>query len=276
MMNFLIILCKRYFVVLGVISTFLEIINYLSPNSIEKNLYLIYFSILFGLVLTIIKIIPTKKISQTFKKPNITINIIKSDIFNAKNNIVIGMSDTFDTKIGKIISEDSIQGKLLLNEFDNDQNKLDSLLNQELSSYPSEIDHYKKEGKNQRYQIGTTVVIKNKSKDFYCVAYSKMNNNLNAETNINNIQNSLNNLWEIFLQKGNYKTLSIPVIGTGTARLGNFLSYNDLIKLIINSFILKSREKAFAKELNIYIFPNDSKNVNFIEIKDYLINYIHD
>jgi len=80
-------------------------------------------------------------------------------------------------------------------------------------------------------------------------------------------------LWDEIISKGQHDKVAIAVLGSDCARLANIVSPSNLIKLIVSSFILASRQKAITQELVVVIHPSKLEKVNMIELNEFLQNF---
>ena len=231
---------------------------------------IIFVSVFFALI----KSFPKLASSFYYSIPGHKIEIIVGDLFSSdKKNIVIGMSDTFDTEIGEIISKESIQGQFLEKIYRSDKSRLDRDLKIELDKLKlnPKIDKEKTIGKNERYDIGTTVCIRYGSVNYFCCGYSFMNNNLMAKSSFEELWISLGKIWNMVRIKGERNAMAMPVIGSNLARIEN-VNYNLLIKSIILSYVVNSRLTPISKELSIIINELNAEKINFLEIQNFLEN----
>jgi hypothetical protein len=243
------------------------------PNTLNLgNIGLIAIALI-SIIGAILKAWPRFSISRAFPVPNIEIIIKEGDLFDSSGNIVIGMSDTFDTEKGEIIKPSTVQGQFLTRTYNDDRSRLDSDLENALATYKFTVDKEKNKGKQNRYPIGTTAILSTEAKRYFCIAYSVMNNDFHAQSSINMLSSSLDSLWSSIRTKGQNEGISMAIIGSDTARVGHIASHADLIKLIITSFVLTSREKVIAPSLTLYIHSKDREKINILEIQDFLQSF---
>lgn len=256
----------------GVLAMGLGMFDVLFPNTFGLKYYGLFFLSTTSLIWAIIKTLPKHRISREFLSPDTKIVVKVGDLFKEKTNLVIGMNDTFDTEKGKIIKPKSIQGQFLTKIYADDREKLDSDLSFALKKCHSERDAKKTQGKNLRYSIGTAITLSVGNKKYFCSAYSFMDNKLKAQSNISSLTESLDKLWKEIRATGAYEKVSMAVLGSDLARIGN-ASHSNLIKLIISSFILASREEKITNQLTIVIHENNLRKVNMFDVEDFLQNF---
>ena len=65
------------------------------------------------------------------------------------------------------------------------------------------------------------------------------------------------------------EAVAMPVIGSGLARIDS-MDHASLIKLILLSFVTKSRRSVICKELTIVVVPEDYVRVDMLELAMFL------
>lgn len=243
------------------IATFKEL-----PNSWYGYFALILVSLLSAILWNW----PRARIKHTFKHNDLTIQVIKGDVLTADSNIVVGFCDTFDTEIGKIIRDTSLQGQFQSRVFHGDANQLNNELNRLLQDHSRFAIHDpdKSIGKNLRYPIGTTVPL-SMEKRYYLLVYAKMDNDLACKpTSAEDIMTALYELWKSVRRTGQAEPLSMPIIASDLARSG--LSRTIIIKMIILTYYTVHVGDPITNELNIFVHPEDIELVDFDAIKSFL------
>ncbi|MFJ3621713.1 macro domain-containing protein [Streptomyces iakyrus] len=196
------------------------------------------------------------------------------DLFSEDTDLVIGFTDTYDTSTdnANIISPNSIQGQFLQKIYDGDTHALDVALQEALNGFPHasiESRLTKAHGKLIRYPIGTVAVLSKESSQYYCVAYSEMSNTLAARSSVNNLWKSLESVWSAIAGHGHSDPVSLPIIGSELARVDN-LGRESLLKMIILSFVARSRESVISRGLTVVIHPKDADQIDMNEVQAFL------
>lgn len=207
--------------------------------------------------------------------PNTELRFQIGDLFEQAGHLVIGFSDAFDTKTPDIISRESIQGQFLDRVYLGDVARLDSDLTEALSAEPIvsiETVQAKPQGKCTRYAIGTVAVIGDNQRLYFCCAYSRMRNDNVAESTIDDLWNSLSQLWCTIRDRGQLEPVSIAVVGSELARLSSQLSQTDFARLIILSFLTASRQKMVTRRLTIVVHPKNASSVDLPALADFVRN----
>lgn len=265
-------LAASFFQAFGVLALLLGVLDIFFPNTFNfgyKGIIVFSCASVFYAFLTII---PKRKISRQLSVPDTTITIKVGDLFQEDGNLVIGMNDVFDTEKGHIIKPKSIQGQFLTNIYNDDRLQLDRDIDNVLQGVTGRQDNQKTLGKNKRYPIGTVATLTVGTKKYFCSAYSRMGNNLKAQSSIKELSKSLELLWEEIRLKGQRDKIAMAVLGSDLARIGNS-SHSDFIKLIVSSFILASREQPITQELVIVIHQSNMDKVNMVDINEFLQNF---
>jgi hypothetical protein len=229
----------------------------------------------FGLVslslsIAFVQRFPRKSVCKTLSSPDSDIEIKIGDLFAQPGHLVIGFNDIFDTELGEIIKPSSVQGQFLQRIYGSDRAKLDVDIENALQKYINirVQENNKSLGKNWRYPIGTTISLGSPEKRYFLTAYGYMKNDMTIESNADFIWKSLSNLWDEIRLKGHSFNVSIPVVGADLARTG--LPRSALIKLIVTSFVVASKEKFITRKLTIVIYHRDIESVDLYDIEEFL------
>lgn len=253
----------------GACSTFLQTTNVLFPQvttfqGTSTLISVVVISILGGLAWSW-----PRPITQEYNAPKTKISIVKGNLLDEKQHLVIGTCDTFDTETPVIISKNSLQGQALEVLFGGDLKELDQLLVAALAGQQV-VGTIAKPGKQAKYGIGTIATVKQAARLIFFSAYCEMDQNNVAGSNPDQIWKSLRTLWTEISNRGNGAAVSIPVIGGGQARLSNLLPAQDSIRLIVLSFMFASRSKKVCDELRIVVRPEDYNKLDRLELQSFL------
>lgn len=213
---------------------------------------------------------PKRSISRKVSSPDSVVEIKVGDIFDEEGHLVIGANDVFDTELGEIMKPSSVQGQFLIKFYNGEHEKLDAEIEEALKP----LNHLREEatdkvrGKTGRYPIGTALALGTEEKRYFLTAYGHMNNDMTVKSCSDDVQHSLNKLWNEIRLKGHGRNVAIPIIASDLARTG--LPRMSLARLIINSFINASKEKFITKKLTLMIYPKDLEYVNLYQLEDFL------
>lgn len=268
-------LTTNLFAALGLIAGLIQLYDILWPNSNLDAAVTVTAVLCLSVAFGIARAWPQLNVTRSLPLQNVTISIEVGDLFdNAHGNLVIGFCDTFDTDVstgnGRIVHPSSVQAQFLASVYDNNVQRLDDALDLALKDTPKPpIDTDKKIGKNRRFPIGTVAILGEPRRRFYCLAYSWMSADLVAQSSVNNIWHSLNELWGAVRTTSYLGTVAMPLIGAGLARVRT-LDRESVLKLILLSFASATRESIVCGNLKIVIHPNDLESIDMLEIAAYL------
>jgi len=195
------------------------------------------------------------------RHPDVTVTFHVGDLFDEDTHLVIGFTDTFDTSTAsdRVVAGSALQGQLIDRRYDGDQQRLDRELAQALARHaPTGVEQRdaKRLGKLVRYPIGTVAVLGAPAQRIFATAYSRMGNDLVPRSSVDDLWHSLSSLWDAVYEHGQRLPLAMPVVGSGAARIDR-LGPQGLLELILLSFVARSRELKFCRELRIVIRPAD-------------------
>lgn len=213
---------------------------------------------------------PKLCVSQKLSSPDTQVELRVGDLFDQDAHLVIGFNDVFDTEIGEIIRDSSVQGQFLTRMYRNDRQRLDAEIETALQAEERDrrLAQNKTYGKFWRYPIGTTLTLGSHEKRFFLTAYGYMSNDLTVKSDPDSISTALDELWQEMRCKCHGTAVAIPIIGSDLARTG--LSRMQLAKLIISSFIVSSKRRFITCKLTVLVYPKDLDNVDIYELQDFL------
>jgi hypothetical protein len=220
---------------------------------------------------------PRFSLSHRMASADITLSVVVGDLFDQETHIVAGFTDTFDTSVSgeQVIHSASIQGQLLRRLYDDDQLRLD----RELSAALSPATPLKKEsradkphGKLARYPMGTVAVLGTPQRHIFAIAYGRMGNDMVTRSPVEDLWYCFNQLWDAIYRKGQRGPVSIPLMGSGLARVDS-LDHENLLRLILLSFVAYSRTQLICHELRIVIRPEDVSRIDLIRVREFLRNF---
>ncbi|SDT15826.1 macro domain-containing protein [Actinoplanes derwentensis] len=216
---------------------------------------------------------PRSRIEREFDKPDTRICIEVGDLFEQDTHLVVGFTDTFDTSVtdDRIISSTSVQGQLLHRRYGDDQRRLDHELATALRRAAPVVTERPgtKVGKRTRYPIGTVAVAGQPGQQVFALAYSRLGNDLVPRSSVDDMWVSLNRLWDAVYERAERRPLAMPIVGSGLARIDQ-LDRESLLKLILISFLARSREMPICRELRIIVHPDDLHTIDLLEVRAFL------
>jgi hypothetical protein len=173
-----------------------------------------------------------------------------------------------------LISPHSLQGQFATRYFEGNTQEIDSRLDTSLQGLESEQIN-RSFGKNRQYAVGTVAHVSSHGNDYYLLAMSCFNDQMNAFSTPEMIDAALKGLWAYIRSQGEFQEISVPLLGTGRGRI--VIPRKKMIEKIAQSFVDASRDGQFSNKLTIYIHPSDAESfeVNLFEVRDYLYQSLH-
>jgi len=254
------------FAALGALAVLAELLSILFPDTTVTGILPTVALAVVALAYGAARAWP-RPIEQKYAAPNTQIRVVEGDLLEQPDHLVVGTCDTFDTLPPRIIARNSVQGQVLERFFE-DVTDLDRQLEEALGS--RDHKYVNKEGKNERFEVGTVATLTNSARKFFFVAYSMMSEANVATSTPDAIWKSLLNLWQEVSQHGNGRPVSIPVIGGGQSRMSQVLPAQDSIRFIALSFMLASRREKICDELRIVVRPDDWERLDRLELQAFL------
>ncbi len=237
--------------------------------------------ILLILLISILLAAPKLKVSRKLFGTDINIIIEFCDIWKMEGAKVISGVDTFDSDINKgLVSVKTLHGHLIENYYDGKPEEFDKDVSDFMKTYNIEpiTTDSKLPGKNKRYEIGTSVILRPKDQYIYFMALSSMKNKGVVEIKPAYIDKSLENLW-IFIEEFALEyndVINIPVIGTGKKKLPAIYTNQFLLYKIVESFVRKVKLQPFCRTLRICLYHMDFDKYDLNKIQNYLDDYANE
>lgn len=196
------------------------------------------------------------------------IEIAFADLF-AQNGIrAIAVNEYFDSKIGKPVSPRSLHGLLITKCFGGHPQPFDDQLVPELASYQFEIEASKIEGKNLRYAIGSTAMLRANSDEYLLFALTHSDPlTCKASADVTMLWDSINALWKRARNECNGQPLNVPLVGSGPSGLG--LPTRDLLNLIILSAITETKAREVTRRIRIILHRDRFDDIDLRDVKTY-------
>lgn len=217
---------------------------------------------------------PRFHLQHPMKSLDVTLSIVVGDLFAQDTHLAVGFSDTFDTSIAddRIIHSSSVQGQLLNRIYAGNQQRLDKELASALAAISpvrTESRADKPYGKLVRYPVGTVAVLGEPRRLIFAVAYGSMGNDLVVRAPVQDLWYCFNQLWDAVYRSGQRGALAIPLMGSGLARVDS-LDRENLLRLVVLSFLAYSRLRLICHDFRIVIRPEDLDRVDLVSLREFL------
>ena len=242
------------------------------PNKLEFGWQGYISLVLLSLLGTIATRWPHIVIANKLSSPDSLVELKIGDLFEESAHLVIGTNDVFDTELGDVIKPGSVQGQFLTRVYQDDCTKLDTDIETALSVLQCQKteDLDKKMGKRIRYPVGTTIALGSVEQRYFLTAYGRMGNDLKCESDSDALWFALSTLWEAVRLKGQGMPIAIPIVGSDLARTN--LPRMTLIRLILLSFVVASKNEYVSQKLTVVIHPKDLGTLNYYSLQDCLMS----
>jgi len=171
-----------------------------------------------------------------------------------------------------VVNADRVQGQLLRRRYAGDVRRLDLELEAALRGIrPVATEHRadKPQGKLDRYELGTVVVLSERPRLVFAVAYSRLGNDCVARSGVEELWFSLQRLWDAVYRHGQHERVAMPLIGDGLSRV-DFLDPESLLRLLVLSFVTRSQERRICRELRIVLRPEVFRRIDLDEVEAFL------
>ena len=190
------------------------------------------------------------------------------DIFQQSGLKAIAFNEYFDTQVdNKIISEESLNGILIKKHLDISTSELDRYIENYAfdGSEVLESEDGRKQGKKQKYQIGTICLYK----EYLLTAFSKFDENNKALLTMPEYLEFLINFWDRVNNVYAQKSVSTTIFGSGITRIKGHknIADEDLLKIMLWTFIISEMRFKYPAKLTIVIHKDKIDQINLLDIK---------
>ena len=208
---------------------------------------------------------------REFSGLGVELKVRRGDLFDQDDaNLVIGFGDTFDTAVDgyAAISRDSVQGQLIERVYGGDRKRLDAELAKGLQGIrPVMVENAqaKPRGKRRRYPVGTVARLSLDGRRIFAVVHCRQDLDLVTRSSAAELRQALDQVWRAVRQHGLLRPVAIPLVGACLARV-NELSQEQLMIMIIDTFLKNCRDSRCAPELRIVLRLSDVERVRVSDV----------
>lgn len=265
---------RNTMVAFGGVSAVLQFVGQFFPRSFPDPGTVMVVSVAVCLMWGLGRARPVPRVEQLFRRPDMTVVVEVGDVFDQPAHLVVGFCDTFDTASlgGEVINGGSVQGQLPDRRYGGDVQRLDAELTVALAPVAPlarEDRDRKPLGKLDRYPLGTVAVLGARPRLVFAVAYSRIGNDCVAASSVEDLWFGLSRLWDALHRHAQLERVAMPLVGSGLSRLDH-LDQDSLLRLILMSFIARSREGSVCRELRVVVRPADLERINMREVAAFL------
>jgi hypothetical protein len=196
---------------------------------------------------------------------NTSIKIVFDDIFDQDGIRAIAVSEFFDTKLGRPVSDKSLHGIFLKKCFGGYQEAIDKQLEGELTSVI--CTHVPKiEGKVNCYPIGTSALVKVNDDRYLLFAFAKVEpTTCKCSSDVELMWRAMHKMWERARVECGGHPLNLPLVGSGLSGLG--LPTRDLLNLIVLSAITETKASEVTQVIRVVLRRDRFEDIDLREVK---------
>ncbi len=272
---------KIFLTVCGGLWCLVEVPAFFFPKHLEwaqGNLWAFCGYVVFALVVVIFKVRQQANamlsVRENLEGKDCSIEIQVGDIFKVKekSDFIIGTNTDFDTDMSDgPISKDSLQGQFTTKYYAGREQHLYRDLEASLAAekHPLVENTHRQ---TKRYEFGTVAEVSADDREVYFVAIDELDKQGVVTSSLENVRQSLSELWGYIGDYGEVGELVIPILGTRGAKIQ--VPREVMIIEIINSFIKATYlGKTICERLKIVVYEEDYRNHN-IDLNK-LRSYLH-
>jgi Domain of unknown function (DUF6430) len=195
---------------------------------------------------------------------NTVIEVSFGDIFTKDGIRVIAVSEFFDSKLGRPVSEKSLLGIFLQKCFGGHSEPFDRQADEQLKDIKS-CKVEKVEGKSNCYPIGSTALITVNRDRYLTFASAKADpKTCKVYSDVGMMWEALYALWQRVRIESNGDAVNLPLVGSGLAGIG--LPTHDLLDLIILSAITETKVKEITQRIRIVLHRDRFDELDLTEV----------
>ena len=234
----------------------------LSEQQATARLIAYVFFLLVSLLGGAYAVRPRAILKYALKGRKLDVEIRVADALEMDGALIVPTNVYFIADISERMTRaNSIQGALIRRHYHGCANLLqkdiDQWLTDNAADYVATVET-DRDGKEYRnYGIGSVVQVRKDNRLFYLVANTHMSFDGVASSTEQDLVVALRHLWKYITHKGHYSEIVIPLLGSQHARMS--LVREQILQVILRSFVESCKEKSFCKKLTVPVFPPDVK-----------------
>lgn len=255
------------FATFSMLFTIVKMIDYFVPGVVLKGRIVGTAMVLIAVAGGARKVWKPSKISMPIAHTNTCFEILFGDLFQQPGIRAIAVTEYFDSKIGRPVSDKSLHGMLIQNVLGGHTEAFDKSVGDELRGVEGKITA-KKDGKNKAFPIGTTALVPFNQDRYLLFALTKADvENCKADADVADMWKALHAMWQrVRIESGGHD-VNIPLIGGGLSGIG--LPARDLLNLLILSAITETKSKEVTQTIRIVLHRNLLAQIDLREVKKY-------
>ena len=249
--------------ILGILSIFFNdfILKYNIWFMLGYVLILIIYHIIMYLYANYLKNISLKIKTSTFE-------IKTGDIFEQNKLKVINFNEYFDTVVdNRLIAENSLNGKFIKEKVA-DVTGLDEIIKQSLANTNSLVNNDRKNGKKEKYELGTVVEY---NQEYLLTALTKFDDDNRANLELKDYLIFLMNFWNNLDKIYANRSVAITLFGSSSITRfndANDITDQDLVEIIIWTFKVSKIKFKYPTTISLILSEDLINRINLYEIKE--------
>lgn len=250
----------------SMIFTLVTALNHFVPKIQIEGGFALICIVLVSIVIGLKKIWKPSKIDICVANCATKIEVVFGDLFAQEGIRAIAVNEFFDSKLGKPVSDKSLHGMLIQKCFGGHPDPFDKQVSAQLKDIPVTVVPEKVEGKNQRYDIGTSAMLNVNADRYLVFALSHSDpQTCKASADVTMMWNALNKLWERARVECGGHSLNLPLVGSGLSGLG--LPTRDLLNLLILSAITVTKASEITTKIRIVLHRDRFSDLDLRDVK---------
>jgi len=253
------------FTAFSVLFTIVKGINEFFPGVKIEGPFAFTVVILLSVVFGLKKVWKPSTADIKIANTNTTIEVIFGDLFAQDGIRAIAVSEFFDSKLGKPVSDSSLHGIFLKKCFGGHPEPFDKQVDEQLRD-AAWTNIAKSEGKSKCYPIGTSVLIMVDKDRYIAFAFAKADpDTCKAYSDVTMMWVALSELWQRVRIESGGSPINLPLVGSGLSGLG--LPTRDLLNLIILSAITETKAKQITQKIRIVLHRDRFDDLDLREVQ---------
>lgn len=197
-----------------------------------------------------------------------TLEIKEGDIFEQDGLKVINFNEYFDTIVdNRIIAENSLNGKYILNNLKNNVVELDKEIEKQLKEKHIEENKFRTMGKRKKYNLGELV----EYNDYLLTSLTKFTNDNRAVLSLKEYLTFLMSFWNNLDKIYANRNVNITLFGSSSlTRFTDAYEINEqnLIEIIIWSFKISKIKFKYPTKITLVLSKELLSKINLYKIKE--------
>jgi len=203
------------FTAFSVIFTVVKATTQFIPQVQIQGPYALSAALLISIAWGLWKVWKPSEVSIKIANCNTTIKIVFGDIFQQDGIRAIAVSEFFDTKLGRPVSDKSLHGIFLKKCFGGYQEAIDKQIDGELANETG-TQVPKVEGKDRCYPIGTSAMVKVNDDCYLLFAFAKADPaTCKCFSDVELMWRGMHKMWERARVECGGHPLNLPLVGSG-------------------------------------------------------------